>query len=80
MSAVLHRSRAKGTDKVVLLGLANHADEQGHAWPSLTILAGYANVSRSAVRDALRRLEALGEVRTAGQRPEGPTTYQVMVR
>lgn len=63
MSLVLNHSRAQGTDKVVLLGIANH-DGDGGAWPSITTLARYANVSESAVIRSLRRLEATGELTT----------------
>lgn len=63
MAIVLHHSRAKGTDKVVLLGIANHAGDGG-AWPSLATLAKYGNVTEKAARASLRRLESMGEVIT----------------
>ena len=62
MAVVLHHSRASGTAKVVLLGIANH-DGDGGAWPSVDTLAKYANVSRRNVQNALRRLEELHEIR-----------------
>jgi hypothetical protein len=62
MSIVLHHSRASGTAKLVLLGIANH-DGDGGAWPSVDTLGRYANVSRSRVHAALKTLETLGEVR-----------------
>lgn len=61
MAHVLHHSRASGTPKVVLLGIANH-DGDGGAWPSIDTLARYANVDRRSVKRAIRALEALGEV------------------
>lgn len=63
MALVLHHSRAKGTDKVILLGIANHQGDGG-AWPALSTLARYANVSEKAARLSLRRLERLGELET----------------
>lgn len=67
MAVVLHHSRAVGTDKVILLGVANHAGDGG-AWPSVRTLAKYANVNARAAQEALRRLEASGELRTHLQR------------
>lgn len=63
MSLVLNHSRAIGTDKLVLLGVANH-DGDGGSWPSIATLARYANKSESAVVRSLRRLETMGELVT----------------
>ena len=62
MSIVLHHSRASGTAKVVLLGIANH-DGDGGAWPAIGTLMKYANVTRGNVQKAIARLEELGEIR-----------------
>jgi DNA-binding transcriptional MocR family regulator len=72
ITRALHHSRARGTAKVVLLGIAEH-DGPGGAWPSIETLAGYANVDARNVRHALRALQALGELEVrvqAGGRPE----------
>lgn len=61
MAHVLNHSRAVGTAKVVLLGIANH-DGDGGAWPSIETLARYANVDPRSVKRAIRALEELGEV------------------
>ena len=61
LAIVLHHSRAKGTEKVILLGIANHDGDHG-AFPGIPTLAKYANVSESSAREAVRRLEKLGEV------------------
>lgn len=61
LAVVLHHSKARGTDKLVLVGIANH-DGDGGAWPSVATLARYANVDERNVQRALKRLEALGEV------------------
>lgn len=58
---VLHHSRAKGTVKLVALGIANH-DGDGGAWPSVSTLARYANVHPRNVQKALVRLQQLGEL------------------
>jgi hypothetical protein len=61
MAWVLHRCTAGGTDKLVLLGIATHADELGrNAWPSVSTLARYASVSERSVQSALRRLNRDG--------------------
>ncbi len=63
MSWVLNHSPTKGTEKIVLLGLANHADADGNnAYPSVARLATYANVTERAVQMALRELEKSGHI------------------
>jgi hypothetical protein len=50
-----------GNEKVVLIGLANHARPDGRgAWPSVPLLARYAHASPSTVQRALRGLESRG--------------------
>lgn len=86
LAAVLHHSRAKGTAKVVAIGIANH-DGDGGAWPSVNTLAIYANVDRSTVKRAIKSLVALGEVRVhlqAGgtahmEDHDRPNLYEVLV-
>ncbi len=62
MAVALHHSRATGTAKLVLIGIANH-DGDGGAWPSIDTLAKYAGVHRRNVQRALERLEELGEIK-----------------
>lgn len=61
LAVVLHHSQASGTDKLVLVGIANH-DGDGGAWPSLGTLGKYANVSVRSVRRSLENLRNAGEV------------------
>ncbi|UVK60174.1 helix-turn-helix DNA binding domain protein [Arthrobacter phage Kels] len=61
MAVVLHHSKAGGTDKLVLLGIANH-DGDGGAWPSIATLARYANVEPRAVKACIKRLVERGEI------------------
>lgn len=87
MACVLHHSKASGTDKVVLLGIANH-DGDGGSWPSVATLTKYARVARKNVQASLRRLETSGEIRTHlgdGGTPKTPdhyrpNRYEVLVR
>jgi hypothetical protein len=87
MTVVLHHSEASGTDKVVLLGIANHDNDHG-AWPKVSTLAKYARCSERAVQYAVQRLIASGELRVLQQ--EGGTkrtrggyetnVYEILVR
>lgn len=86
LALVLHHSRSKGTDKLILIGIANH-DGDGGAWPAVKTLARYAHVDESTVRRSLRRLEGLGELLTHTQAggPSGipewrrPNRYEVLI-
>lgn len=51
---------------IVLIGLANHADPDGHnAFPSIDTLRRYTRLSESTVRRCLHRLAELGVIRPA---------------
>lgn len=87
LAVVLHHSRAKGTAKLVLLGIANHEGDGG-SWPTHATLAKYAGgVDVSNVRKAIRQLVSWGEVKVYVQ--EGgdrecpdelrPNRYEVLV-
>lgn len=52
-----------GTQKVVLIGIASHADRSGdNAWPSIETLAGYAHVDGRSVQRAINALIDMGLV------------------
>lgn len=86
MALVLHHSQAKGTDKVILLGIANHAGDGG-AWPAVATLARYANVHERNVQRSIEKLVALGELtvhrqdggRASTPKWERPNRYDVLV-
>lgn len=61
LAIVLNHSRASGTAKLILIGIANHAGDGG-AWPAVETLASYANIKRRAVQNHLRTLVDLGEL------------------
>jgi len=61
ISVVLHHSQARGSEKLVLIGIANHHGDQG-AWPSYETLARYANLTERRIRQAVKSLEELGEI------------------
>ena len=62
MAIALHHSRATGSARLLLLGIANH-DGDGGTWPSIATLAKYAAVTPRNVQKAIQHLERLGEVR-----------------
>lgn len=64
MSQVWDDSAQKGGDLLVLLALADFADDQARAWPSNATLAKKARMSERNVRYVLRRLETEGEIET----------------
>lgn len=75
MSAVWERSRAKGGDKLLLLAIADHADDDGkNAFPSNELLCEKCGgVDESTIRRGLARLKRLGELKVfpnAGGTPE----------
>lgn len=60
-----HEKTTSGTDRLVLLALANHANDAGEAWPSKATLARETNITREeTVRLSLRRLELAGLIET----------------
>jgi hypothetical protein len=61
VAIALHHSKAKGTAKIVLLGIANH-DGDGGSFPKVATLAKYANVHPRRVQESLNVLGALGEI------------------
>jgi len=87
MALVLHHSKASGTAKLILLGIANHEGDGG-AWPAHSTLAKYANVDERNVRRAIDKLIELGELAVAvqsGGLPEMPShkrpnRYNVLIR
>jgi hypothetical protein len=63
LAIALHHSKAKGTARLVLLGIANH-DGDGGSWPSIETLCKYAGgVNARNAQRAVDVLEELGEVR-----------------
>ena len=87
IAVCLHHSQSAKTEKLVLLGIANH-DGDGGAWPSVGTLARYANCSERHVQRAIQSLVELGEIRVVDQaggnsetrRDRRPNLYKVLVR
>lgn len=62
MSQVWSHSRHKGSELLLLIAIADFADDSGRAFPSITRLAQKVRLSPRAVRMLIRRLEASGEL------------------
>jgi hypothetical protein len=75
VTVVLHHSKAEGTAKLVLWGIANHHSDAG-AWPSIATLAKYASVKERRVQQIIRELAELGEIAIAEQGGLGQGQYK----
>ena len=64
--------------RCILLALAEHADEEGHCWPSLTRLAALTEADRRTVTRGLAMLEARGLL-TRERRPGRGTAYTLAI-
>jgi hypothetical protein len=72
MAIALHHSRAQGSARLVLIGIANHEGDGG-AWPSVATLAKYAGITARNVQKAITKLEELGEIKRHQQQGGTPT-------
>lgn len=59
---VLEQSETKGLQRLVMISLANHADENGECWPSHQRIAGEAASSVQQIRRVLAALEESGVI------------------
>jgi hypothetical protein len=62
INAVFSRSKSHGVARLVLLAIADRADETGRAYPGTTDICRRTNCSRRAVISARPELVALGEL------------------
>jgi hypothetical protein len=78
-TAVIRHSKAKGSDRLLLLCIANYAGEDGSgSFPSNYTLCCDSKLTERAVRYILRRLEASGELKTElGRGPNGSNRYSI---
>ncbi len=60
MSAVWDDKRTTGAARLVLLSLADQANDEGVCWPSIATIARRANVHRDSVHRAIIELEEMG--------------------
>jgi hypothetical protein len=78
-SWVWENSRSKGTARLILLSLADHAGQDGgDAYPSVARLSRRCGVSERTVQEALKVLVSLGELTIeANAGPHGVNRYQI---
>jgi hypothetical protein len=75
---VWNGSRHKSGDLLLLLALADHADDQGKAWPGIPLLARKARLSERHTRRCLNHLVSSCEVEILPNRaPSGRNLYQI---
>ena len=55
---VLEKSQTKGAQRLILLVIAEHADESGISWPSIETIARLANCSTRYVQRTIRNLNS----------------------
>src|SRR5262245_51417173 len=75
---VWQRSQHKSGNLVVLLVLADHANDQGEAWPGIPRLAREARLTQRHTRRCLNQLVASGELEVLpNQAPSGLNLYKI---
>jgi hypothetical protein len=78
MSRVWAESQHKGSELLLLLAIADNANDQGVAYPSVRTLAKKTRLHPHHVKKLLRVLEASGELVThVGAGPRGCNEYQI---
>jgi hypothetical protein len=78
-SRVWKNSEARNGGRLVLLALADHADERGFAWPGIDSLAKKTRLSTRHVTRCIHNLTAGGELKVQENRgPRGTNLYQVL--
>lgn len=78
MLAVFDHSQARLAARLVLLALADHADDDGeNAWPKVATIQAKALLGERTVQDALRELERAGEIERTGTTPRGVSIWKL---
>ncbi len=78
MTRVWKHSRAKGSALLLLLAIADHADDAGVAYPSVTTLATKIRMTRRNAGKLIAALEAMGELRIEGESDYKTHLFRVM--
>ena len=63
MARVWAHSQRKDGELLVLLALADFANDSGKCWPSIPVLAAKARLTERQTRRVLSKLEQAGEIR-----------------
>lgn len=62
MSLVWDKSKHKGSALLLMLAIADHADDNGKCWPGMSSLAKKTRMGRRNVVKLMERIEASGEI------------------
>lgn len=76
MTAVWAAQIGSHTEKLVLLALADNANDEGECYPSLTLIAQKCEAHRSTIKRALNSLECAGHI-SRERRQHQSTLYRV---
>lgn len=78
LTAIWARPPCSGGDLLCLLAIADNADDEGYAWPSMDTIARKANLSERGARKCVRNLQDMGliEVESGGGRRK-TNAYQI---
>jgi hypothetical protein len=76
--AVWTHTRQSGSALVVLLALADYANDALVAWPSVSTLAKMARINARSVHYALEALAKAGEIQAIGKGPRGVIKYRLI--
>ncbi|MEM8976286.1 MAG: helix-turn-helix domain-containing protein [Pseudomonadota bacterium] len=78
LTAIWNRPPCKGGDLLCLLAIADNADDDGFAWPSVETIARKAAMSERGARKCIRKLIEMGlvEVKAGGGRNK-TNAYQI---
>jgi hypothetical protein len=78
MTLVWDQSQHKGSELLLLLAIADNANDQGIAYPSVRTLAKKIRMSRRNTQYLISKIEQTGELRVAvGAGPRGCNEYRI---
>lgn len=78
MTSVWRNSKARRNGLLVMLALADNADDDGVCWPSQRTIARKARLSHQGVAKLLDRLVAIGELDIT-RRPKTSNRYRILL-
>lgn len=79
MTQVFKKSRARLAARLVLLCIADNANDEGVAWPSITLIAQKALVSERQVQRCITKLVEIGELQVYQIEGRLTHTFRVLV-
>lgn len=78
MNHVWDNAEAGGNELLVLLALADHADDDGVCWPGIKRIAMKARISERSVKRIVQKLQRSGQLdRQTSAGPKGTNLYRI---